>query len=237
MDGVLTTTADLHFRAWASLFADVKLSPVFSRQDYETLVDGRPRRDGLMAVLRDRDQLDELDIEAMAARKQELFLALLDDVGVQPFPDVIPCLRRLERAGISFAAASSSRNAGRVLQSSHLNSHFAVLVDGIASDELGLPGKPAPDLFLRAAALIGVEPGECALVEDATSGVAAGVAGGFAVVVGLDRTGQNRGLVEHADVVMQDLTALPAAISTTAQAATAERPDVERGAAPATTDR
>ncbi len=104
---------------------------------------------------------------------------------------------------------SSSRNAGEVLDAAGLAERFAVVVDGNVAAARNLPGKPAPDTFLAAAAELGVAPQHCAVVEDAISGVAAGRAGGFALVVGVDRGAGHDALTEHgADIVVDDLIEL-----------------------------
>ena len=82
-------------------------------------------------------------------------------------------------------------------------------VDGIVAKREHLKGKPAPDSFLAGARALGVAPSQAAVFEDALAGVAAGRAGGFACVVGVDRVGQAEELRQHgADIVVVDLAEL-----------------------------
>jgi HAD superfamily hydrolase (TIGR01509 family) len=107
---------------------------------------------------------------------------------------------------IAMAVVSSSRNAPDVLDAAGLTERFAVVVDGNVANRLGLAGKPAPDMFLEAARELQVEPGRTVVVEDAVSGVAAGRAGGFALVLGIDRGAGPETLLTHgADMVVGDL--------------------------------
>lgn len=212
LDGVITPTAEVHRRAWAELFAPWG----FTGDDYLTHVDGKPRYDGVRAFLTSRgvalpegvpgDPPGDATVAALGNRKDALFKELLEREGVTPYPGTIAVLDELDRLGIAQAVVSSSRNARPVLRAAGLDARFAHIVDGVTLDEEGLTGKPAPDMFLRAAALLGVDPAEAAVVEDASSGVAAGVAGGFALVVGIDRGGNREALREAgAHVVVDDL--------------------------------
>jgi alpha,alpha-trehalase len=125
---------------------------------------------------------------------------------VQAFPDTLALLDRLADAGIAVAAVSASRNTAEVLRAAHVIERFAVRVDGVESDRLGLAGKPDPAIFLEAAARLGVGPDRAVVVEDAQAGVEAGRRGGFALVIGVARAGSGEALAEHgADVVVVDL--------------------------------
>ncbi len=217
VDGVLTDTAQLHFVAWRELFGEVFAElgdpgePPFTKADYDRLVDGRPRFDGLVAVLDDRglSDLPSEALEELGDRKQALYLAAVDRCGVAVFTDVVPCLTALQARELRVAAASASRNAGRNLTAAGLADTFDAVVDGVIAAELGLAGKPAPDLFLEAARRLDVDPGHCVLVEDALAGLEAGVGGGFGLVVGIDRsTDGGRGLEAHADLVVTSLDQL-----------------------------
>lgn len=212
LDGVITPTAEVHQRAWAELFAPWD----FSADDYLTHVDGKPRYDGVRAFLASRgvdlpegvpgDPPGDATVAALGNRKDALFQELLEREGVAPYPGTLAVLDELDRHGIAQAVVSSSRNARPVLRAAGLGDRFEHVVDGVTLDQEGLVGKPAPDMFLRAAALLGVEPGESVVVEDASSGVAAGVAGRFALVIGIDRGGNRGALVEAgAHVVVDDL--------------------------------
>jgi alpha,alpha-trehalose phosphorylase len=124
----------------------------------------------------------------------------------------VTLIEDLQANGVATALVSSSRNAGPVLEAAGLGHLFEVRVDGNDVIERGLPGKPDPALFLDAAKQLGIEPGRAAIVEDAISGVQAGSAGNFALVIGVDRAGQADELrANGADVVVSDLGELTVA--------------------------
>lgn len=212
LDGVVTPTAEVHERAWAELFADHD----FTAADYLTHVDGKPRYDGVRSFLQSRgidlpwgdptDPPGDTTVCSMGNRKNDTFNAVLDRDGIAPYPGTIAVLDLLEAAGISMAIVSSSKNARKVLDVAGVAHRFPVVVDGSTAAAEGLPGKPMPDMFLRAAELLGAEPADSIVVEDASSGVAAGAAGRFGLVLGVDR-GNNLAalLAAGADVVVDDL--------------------------------
>lgn len=212
LDGVITPTASVHEAAWTELFAPWG----FTGADYRTHVDGRPRYDGVRSFLSARgvelpegsadDPPGDETVCAMGNRKNELFREVLDRDGVEPYSGTLAVLDELDRLGVVQAVVSSSRNARPVLEAAGLAARFEHVVDGMTLAEEGIAGKPAPDMFLRAAELLGVPPEESVVVEDASSGVAAGAAGGFALVLGIDRGG-NRGalLASGAHLVVADL--------------------------------
>jgi beta-phosphoglucomutase family hydrolase len=212
LDGVITPTASVHERAWAALFEPWG----FTAEDYLTHVDGKPRYDGVRAFLASRgvelpdgvpgDPPGDATVAALGNRKDALFRELLERDGVAPYPGTMAVLEVLDRHGIPQAVVSSSRNARPVLRAAGLGDRFPHVVDGVTLDEEHLPGKPAPDMFLRAAELVGVDPADAVVVEDASSGVAAGAAGGFGLVLGVDRGGNREALLDSgADLVVEDL--------------------------------
>jgi beta-phosphoglucomutase family hydrolase len=212
LDGVVTPTAEVHERAWSELFAEFG----FTGDDYLTYVDGKPRYDGVQSFLRSRgidlpwgdpaDPPGDGTVCAMGNRKNDTFNAVLDRDGIEPYPGTLAVIDLLESNGIRQAIVSSSKNARKVLDVAGLTHRFRVVVDGTTAAAEALPGKPQPDMFLRAAELVGVDAGDAIVVEDASSGVAAGAAGGFGLVLGVDR-GQNllALLAAGADVVVEDL--------------------------------
>lgn len=203
-DGVITRTAEVHAEAWKRLF-DAFLADTdpterpFSEHDYLAHVDGRSRADGIIAFLRSRGlelPLGQRDDPAAARtvwglgnRKNEFFRTEVQEHGVARFDSTMVLVEQLRTAGVRLAAVSASENQRLVLDAAGVTGCFDVLVDGIVSRELGLAGKPAPDLFVEAARRIGTEPSSTAVIEDATSGVEAGRAGGFSPVIGVDRAG------------------------------------------------
>lgn len=223
LDGVLTPTADVHERAWTQMFNEfLDTQPgqrPFSRSDYHDYIDGRPRFDGVRTFLASRDiELTEGreddppglgSVGALGNRKNELFHHLLQTEGIAPYPGSVRLLDQLDAQGKGMAVVSSSRNARQVLQASGLAPRFTVVADGLVLAERNLPGKPAPDLFLEAARELGVTKERSIVVEDATTGVAAGRAGPFGLVVGVDRgAGEDALLANGADLVVGDLAEL-----------------------------
>jgi beta-phosphoglucomutase family hydrolase len=227
LDGVLTPTAELHMRAWAELFAPVLAAhhaEPYTDDDYFRYVDGRPRYDGVQAVLASRgidlpygDPADPAGADTVCGlgnRKNAVFSAALERDGMAPYPGSLALIDRLGALGIPAAVVSSSKNAVPVLAAAHLADRFPVVVDGVVAAAEHLPGKPAPDIFLAAADRLGVAPAHAVVVEDAVSGVAAGAAGGFALVVGVDRgVGADALTAAGADVVVHDLADLLSADS------------------------
>lgn len=225
-DGVLTDTAVVHAGAWQRLFDefftrwtaanDDEQAPFDPVGEYLALVDGKPRSDGVRSVLAARgidlpegDPRDGPGVETVCGlgnAKDAYFHERLRADGVRAFEDAVRLLDRLDTSGHRAAAVSASRNAREVLAVAGVLDRFVVVVDGVDSDDLGLPGKPDPALFLAAAERLEVDPGSAVVVEDAIAGVEAGRRGGFGLVVGVDRVGQGERLGRAgADVVLPDL--------------------------------
>jgi len=216
LDGVLTTTATVHFAAWKAMF-DAYLRErdgpgfrPFEQADYDAHVDGRPRDDGVRAFLASRDiRLDEAQVRALGDRKNALVRRVIAEHGVTPYPGSVRYLAAVRAAGLRTAVVSSSANCRAVIVAAGIAGDLEARVDGVTLAREHLRGKPAPDTFLRAAQLLGVAPAAAAVFEDALAGVEAGRAGGFGWVVGVDRVGQADALCAHgADVVVRDLADL-----------------------------
>ncbi|PQD98141.1 hypothetical protein MPNTM1_01512 [Mycolicibacterium parafortuitum] len=213
LDGVLTDTASVHRRAWKAMFDEYLRArggdfvPFDAGPDYERYVDGKPRADGIRSFLGSRDiAADEDTVTRLGERKNQMFLDTMRTDGVEVFDGSRRYLQAAAEAGLRRAVVSSSANTREVLELTGLDRYIEVRVDGVTLREENLPGKPAPDTFLRAAALLDVAPADAAVFEDALSGVAAGRAGEFGLVVGVDRTGQSEALRENgADIVVTDL--------------------------------
>jgi beta-phosphoglucomutase family hydrolase len=212
LDGVITPTALIHERAWADLFAPWN----FQRSDYLDYVDGRPRYDGVKTFLASRgvdlpwgdpsDPPGDNSICAMGNRKDELFNAVLAREGIEAYSGSVAVMDRLDALDLPSAIVSSSKNARNVLRSAGIEDRFDAIVDGNTLDEQHLAGKPDPAMFLHAAELLGVTASEAVVVEDAISGVAAGQAGQFGLVIGVNRGGNRDALQEAgADIVVDDL--------------------------------
>jgi beta-phosphoglucomutase family hydrolase len=229
LDGVLTDTASVHAAAWKQMFDDYlraradrtgePFRPFDVAADYAPYVDGRPRLDGTRGFLASRgitlpegdasDGPDAETVNGLATRKNELVNDKIRTVGVEVYPGSVRYLHAVRDAGLTTAVVSSSANAELVLQVAGLADLIDHRVDGVVAKRRGLPGKPAPDTFLAAAADLGVAKEQAVVFEDALAGVASGRAGGFGFVVGVDRLGQAQALREHgADVVVADLAEL-----------------------------
>ena len=219
LDGVITQTAKLHAAAWKEMFDDYLRGrseetgepfEEFSPADYDRYVDGRPRLDGVRTFLAARgiEQDDEL-VRRLGDRKNDLVLQLIRERGVEVYDGSIDFVKEAQREGLRRAVVSSSANTREVLKSVGIEELFEAVVDGIVAQREGLPGKPAPDTFAYAAEQLGVARDRAVVFEDALSGVAAGRAGQFGLVVGVDRgVGADRLLESGADVVVADLAEL-----------------------------
>jgi HAD superfamily hydrolase (TIGR01509 family) len=142
-------------------------------------------------------------------------LGHLARAGVRVYEAAVAFIREARARGFKTAVVSASENCAAVLAAADLGELFDVRVDGTDVARLGLRGKPAPDAFLEAARRLGVAPGRAVVFEDALAGVQAGRAGGFALVVGVDRVGQAEALRRHgADVVVTRLSDLDLAAGT-----------------------
>ena len=229
LDGVLTDTAAVHNRAWTQTFdeflrrrADATGAPFVAFDpgaDYNDFVDGKKREDGVRSFLASRgivlpegthdDPPDADTVWGVGNRKNELLLATLERDGVEVYEGSRRYLQAAKDAGLRRAVVSSSANTAQVLAVTGLGELVELRVDGLTARERSLPGKPAPDTFLAAAADLGVTPAQAAVFEDALAGVQAGRAGDFGFVVGVDRVGQAAALAaKGADVVVSDLEEL-----------------------------
>lgn len=229
LDGVLTDTASVHTVAWSETFDELLRAhaqrtgtpfvPFDPQADYAAYVDGRRRADGVRTFLASRgielpegtpeDPPGTQTVHGVGNRKNVLLLQRLRTGGIRVYESSRQYLRAARDAGLRRAVVSSSANTAQVLTVTGLADLVEVRVDGVMARQLALPGKPAPDMFLHAATLLGVAPQEAAVFEDALAGVAAGRAGGFGFVVGVDRVGRSAALHdEGADVVVPDLAEL-----------------------------
>jgi beta-phosphoglucomutase family hydrolase len=210
LDGVLTDTASVHMAAWKEMFdafLDERGMDEFTNQDYERYVDGKPRYDGVRSFLQSRDiGTDEDLVRELGDRKNALVVKKIHEDGVMAYEGSRRYLEAARDAGLRRAVCSSSANAADVLHVTGLEELIEARVDGKTLDELGLNGKPAPDMFLEGARRLGVDAAHAAVFEDALAGVQAGRAGSFGAVIGVDRVGQAEALREHgATQVVQDL--------------------------------
>jgi beta-phosphoglucomutase family hydrolase len=229
LDGVLTQPALVHNAAWKQTF-DTFLQtwsahhgqpyvPFDPGADYHDYVDGRPRADGVRTFLASRgitlpegspdDPPTAETVNGVGNRKNDLVLKKIAEGAVQVYPGSVKYLVAAKEAGLRRAVVSASANCKDVLEAAGIADLMEARVDGVTARAQHLPGKPAPDTFLHAARLLDTPPENCAVFEDAQAGVAAGRAGGFGIVVGVDRVGQAAALSANgADIVVQDLSEL-----------------------------
>ena len=229
LDGVLTQTAKVHDAAWKEMFDDylrersrktgepfVPFDPV---ADYDTYVDGKPRADGTRSFLESRgihlpegsddDPPTAETVHGLGNRKNEIVLRKIRKDGVEAYPGSVAYLRAVKEAGLPRAVVSSSANCKDVLVAAGIEDMFDARIDGVVAEQQHLRGKPAPDTYLAGAKALGLEPAAASVFEDALAGVAAGRAGKFGFVVGVDRVGQAEQLKKDgADVVVKDLSEL-----------------------------
>lgn len=228
LDGVLSQTATLHYRAWKQMFDDFlrkragragqPLKP-FEKPDYLEFVDGKPRSEGVSSFLASRaihlvegqpdDPPDAETIHGLGNRKNEVVLGMIEREGVEAFEGSRRYLQAVTAHGLKKAVVSASANTRAVLGITGLASMFEVVVDGEVAAREGLRGKPFPDTFLHATRELNEPARAAAVFEDALAGVKAGREGGFGFVVGVDRSDQAEALRrEGADVVVKDLAQL-----------------------------
>jgi beta-phosphoglucomutase family hydrolase len=224
LDGVVTPTAVVHMRAWAEMFNAYlhqhdPNQPPYTDADYFAHVDGKPRYDGVRDFLGSRgitlpegtsdDPASMETVRGLGNRKNDVFNAVLARDGVEAYPGSVRLLDHLCGLGIPLAVVSSSVNAPAVLEAAGLSDRFGTVVSGAVADEHHLAGKPAPDTFLYAAEVLGAPAAHAVVLEDAVSGVRAGAAGGFGLVIGVDRgAGYDALSGAGATVVVSDLAEL-----------------------------
>jgi beta-phosphoglucomutase family hydrolase len=226
LDGVLTATAKIHAACWKQMFDDFlekraaargePFQPFDIATDYKHYVDGKLRSDGVRGFLESRgihlpfgspDEPPNYDtICGLGNFKDTMVKEKIKEGEVEVYEGGVALTRHVRSLGIKTAVVSASKNCQAVLEAAAIADLFDLRVDGNVAESLSLPGKPAPDTFLKAAELLGVEPKRAVVVEDAISGVQAGRAGSFGLVVGVDRKGDAESLRQNgADIVVTDL--------------------------------
>ncbi|RIJ41895.1 HAD family hydrolase [Pontibacter oryzae] len=223
LDGVVTQTARIHAQAWKRTFDaylqakgdqnGIKYNPLSIETDYRRYIDGIPRHDGVRNFLASRgislpagtpaDKAGTETIAGLGNQKNVYFQEVIKQQGVEVYADTVAFIEHMREKGFLTAVISASKNCQVILAAAGIEDLFAVRVDGVVAEALGLKGKPAPDVFLEAARQLNVEPYSTAIFEDALSGVEAGKAGKFSLVVGINRSNVSEELLTHgADLVL-----------------------------------
>ena len=231
MDGVITQTAEVHSLAWKKMFDEYlhfrekELGEPFREfthaDDYLSFVDGRPRYKGVETFLDSRgiqipfgkpeDEPGKETVCGLGNRKNELFNKMLEADGVGVYDSTIKLIKELLEKGVKVGVATSSKNCALILKKTGIADLFETRVDGIVSAELGLKGKPEPDIFTTATDNLGVKHHRAIIVEDAVSGVQAGRKGHFGLIIGVARDNNAHELKTNgADYVVEDLSELDA---------------------------
>jgi beta-phosphoglucomutase family hydrolase len=226
LDGVITDTANLHAACWKQMFDEYlqkramqsgeAFCPFDIGTDYRLYVDGKPRFDGVRDFLRSRgmqlpegspdDSPQAETVCGLGNRKNDLVNKVIEDTGVEPYEGSVRLIQQLRHHGFKIAVVTSSQNCSVVLKAAKLDDCFEVRVDGNVIHAEHLAGKPAPDTFLIAAKLLGVEPTRAVVIEDAIAGVQAGLNGNFGLVIGVARKGNAEELHHNgAHLVVNDL--------------------------------
>jgi beta-phosphoglucomutase family hydrolase len=226
LDGVITDTASIHAACWKQMFDEYlqkratqrgeAFHPFDIATDYRLYVDGKPRYDGVRDFLTSRgielpegspaDPPQAETVDGLGNRKNDLVNKIIEDKGVEPYEGSVKLIRQLRHQGFKIAVVTSSQNCMAVLKAANLDDCFDLQVDGNMIHAQHLAGKPAPDTYLMAAKLVGVEPTRAVVIEDALSGVEAGRAGDFGLVIGVARKGNADELRHHgANLVVNDL--------------------------------
>lgn len=229
LDGVITRTAKVHSNSWKQLFDEYlqkraaregsTWKPFDENKDYQEFVDGKPRYEGVRSFLLSRniaipfgdpsDLPEKETVCGLGNRKNQFFHENLKKTGVEVFTASVELIRLLRSKGFKTAVVSSSKNCASIIDTADLTELFDTLVDGVLSAEIGLKGKPEPDIFLEAAKRLEVTPERSIVFEDAVSGVQAGKSGNFGLVTGVDRTGHEQELLRNgADIVVKELSQL-----------------------------
>ena len=226
LDGVITDTASVHAACWKQMFDEYlqkraaqrgdAFRPFDIATDYRLYVDGKPRYDGVRDFLTSRgiqlpegrpdDPPEAETVDGLGNRKNELVNKIIEEKGVEPYEGSVELIHQLRHREFKIAVVTSSQNCTAVLEAAKLDHFFDVRVDGNVIHAEHLAGKPAPDTYLMAAKLLGVEPARAVVIEDALSGVEAGFSGNFGLVIGVARKGNADELRRHgAHLVVNDL--------------------------------
>ncbi len=222
LDGVITQTRKTHKKAWKEMFDRFfeehhKSQTSMTETDYQEYIDGKPRYQGVKSFLQSRkielpfgkppDEPGFDTICALGNIKNRVFNEVLEKEGVEIYDDALQKLKEWRNKGLKTAIVSSSKNCKKIIEVAGIDDLFDARVDGLVSEEIGLNGKPDPDIFTEAARRIDARPENSVVFEDATSGVKAGQRGYFGLVVGVNRFDNKEALLENgADITIDSFS-------------------------------
>ena len=195
LDGVITDTAEYHYLAWKKLADELGIT---IHREFNEKLKGVSREDSLRLILehgKRESDFSETEFQQLAKSKNDNYVEMIQAVSPKDvYPGILELLKELKNAGIKISLASASKNGPFLLKQMALTDYF----DGIADPAKVAAGKPAPDIFILAAQVVGLDPNECIGIEDAQAGIAAIKAcGALPVGVGqAEQLGDDIALVE-----------------------------------------
>ncbi|MFW5707207.1 MAG: beta-phosphoglucomutase family hydrolase, partial [Bacteroidota bacterium] len=224
LDGVITQTRKTHKKAWKEMFEQYFREnhpgqQSMTEEDYLVYIDGKPRYQGVKSFLESREirlpfgNPDDAPgfntVCALGNIKNQMFNEVLDRDGVEVYDDALEKLREWKKMGLKTAIVSSSKNCKKIMEAAGIEDLFDVRVDGVVAQDIGLSGKPDPDIFVESAQRLNVSEINSVVFEDATSGVKAGQMGYFGLVVGVNRFNNREALLQNgADIVIDNFSEL-----------------------------
>lgn len=177
LDGVLVHTDHFHYQAWKKTS---DLNNLYFDESINNKLRGVSREESLKIILRENQvELQPKQMKEMIDIKNDIYVRLISQMTEHDVEkEVLNTLIELKNTGVRLAVGSSSKNAKIILNQTKLISIFDAVCDGTMIEH----SKPAPDVFLKAASLLGVFSDECLVVEDAVSGVQAGKKAGMITI-------------------------------------------------------
>ncbi len=226
IEGVVTNTERLHAEAWREVLEEYledtenvskgKIPLQSLQDDYIKHIQGKNRYEGIKDFLeahhvslppgKSTDSPGDSTLFGLANLKHEIFEEQLEQAEIKYYEDAIRKFKALKKRNIKVGAISSSKHANMILHNSKLKEAFDVSLDGIDIEERGLKSKPESDIFIEAARELGVEPERTIVLENSVPGANAAQDANFGVVVGINREGKRKALLENgADLVVKTL--------------------------------
>lgn len=175
LDGVIVFTDKYHYQAWKAVADEMG---VYFDEQINHRLRGVSRMDSLDIILEryERAPLSQEEKNAIAEKKNNIYRELLQTMSPADVTDEVrDTLKELRNRGIKISLGSSSKNAQFILEKVELIDLFDAISDGTNITK----SKPDPEVFLKGAEFLGLEPKDCVVVEDADAGIEAAVAGGM----------------------------------------------------------